>query len=83
VYSPGWQKTASESPTQASPTGAFIGVPKTMADLYKCDVVGNYNSMIYHLKGSTYIPKMTTPKKECFATEADAMRKGFRKAKAY
>src|SRR6266542_3326900 len=74
VYSPGWQqKAADTTPAPKSESQAFVGAPRTIAELYKCAVVGNYNSMIYHLKGSSYIPKMTTPSKECFATEADAL----------
>ncbi len=69
----------SVAPVQAATD--FVGKPKTMAQLYSCKVVGNYNSKIYHLKGSKYIKQMTLPKKECFKTEAAAKAKGFRKSK--
>lgn len=84
VYSPGWQERVQKSQAPAkTKSDVFVGVPRTLAELYRCAVVGNYNSMIYHLKGSSYIPKMTVTHKECFATEGDAVKKGFRKAKAY
>ena len=85
TYSVGRQQTSDTKPApspRATETTAFVGIPRTMAELNSCTVVGNYTSMIYHLKGSRYIPKMMLPQKECFATEADAAKKGFRKAKA-
>lgn len=63
-------------------TTDFIGKPRTRAQLYRCPVVGNYNSHIYHLKGSRYIRSMSVSKKMCFATEQEAIKAGFRKSKA-
>ncbi|HEV8601321.1 MAG TPA: hypothetical protein VGQ87_01845 [Patescibacteria group bacterium] len=60
----------------------FIGKPTTYKQLYSCKVVGNRNSMIYHLKGSKYIKAMVLTKKECFANENGAIKAGFRKSKA-
>ncbi len=88
VYQPGWQKASTDSPATNRPKAqtvapkVFVGVPATKADLYRCAVVGNYNSMIYHLKGSSYIRKMSPANKECFATEREAMARGFRRARA-
>jgi hypothetical protein len=74
------------SPAQAHQSKAastvFTGKPKTYAQLYSCKIVGNYDSMIYHLQGSSYIKKMNLVKKECFATETAAKTKGFRKSKS-
>lgn len=60
----------------------FVGKPKTYAQLYSCRVVGNFNSKIYHLKGSRYIKEMNLKNKECFSTETAAKAKGLRKARA-
>lgn len=59
----------------------FIGLPRNQQDLYNCNIVGNYNSMIYHLRGSSYIKKMTYKNKICFLTEKEAQVKKFRKSK--
>lgn len=86
VYSPGWQSKQSTTPIPKpdiipKPVTTFVGKPQTYTQLYKCNVVGNYSSMIYHLKGSKYIKNMNLKKKECFASEQGAIDKGFRKAK--
>ncbi len=69
--------------TTPNPLPYFVGIPRTYRDLYSCKVVGNYSSMIYHLKGSSYIRRMNLSKKECFASSADAISKGFRASKVY
>jgi hypothetical protein len=76
-------KTTPKTNTVKTPVApvVFTGKPKTYAQLYSCKVVGNYNSMIYHLKGSKYIKEMNLNNKECFASEAVAKAKGFRKSK--
>ncbi len=59
----------------------FVGTPKTRTDLNNCFIVGNYNSYIYHLKGSKYIKGMVLKNKKCFSTEIEARGAGFRKSK--
>jgi hypothetical protein len=59
----------------------FVGVPKTMDQLFRCPVVGNKSSNIYHLRGSKYIKTMSVTKKICYKTEKGAINAGFRKAK--
>ena len=73
--------TVKKTATVKTTASAFVGKPKTYAQLYSCLIVGNYTSMIYFPKGSSYIKKMTLPKKECFASAAKATAKGFRKVK--
>lgn len=90
-YYPSCSKSVTPAPVKTTPKTntvkapvapvVFTGKPKTYAQLYSCKVVGNYNSMIYHLKGSKYIKEMNLKNKECFATEAAAKAKGFRKSK--
>lgn len=60
---------------------SFIEIPKTKNQLYQCLVVGNYNSWIYHLKGSKFIRKMNLKMKKCFMSEQEATDAGFRKSK--
>ncbi len=81
---PSTQITSPVSTTFVSPIqlGTFVGTPKIKADLYRCAIVGNFNSHIYHLKGSKYIRSMSVKKKVCFTTESEAVAAGFRKAKA-
>lgn len=91
-YNPNWKakeeavkKTTPKAPTVTTKPKAapfvFTGKPKTYTQLYSCKIVGNYSSMIYHLKGSSYIKQMNLNNKECFATETTAKAKGFRKSK--
>lgn len=84
MYAPGWNQPKTDtSPAPAiAAADAFVGVPKTQAQLRLCLVVGNHASMIYHLKGSRYIRGMTPRDKECSATEGDPITEGFRKALA-
>ena len=80
----GFQNPAAtpKPPEQGSdPAAPFVGVPKTMQDLYACAVVGNRATMIYYLKGNSIIKKMRPASKVCFATEADAVAKGFKKTR--
>lgn len=65
----------------SDPAAPFVGVPKTMHDVYACAVIGNKATMIYYLKGSSVIRRMRPARKECFATEADAIAKGFKKTR--
>jgi hypothetical protein len=69
--------------TKATPAvpANFVGIPKTYDQLYKCTVVGNGTSKIYHLKGSKYIREMNLKQKTCFSTEKDAVKAGYRKSK--
>ena len=88
-YISGCPKTINPSTTQTNPkiqpsspiVDNFVGKPKTRTDLYNCTVVGNYNSMIYHTKGSSFIRKMVVSNKYCFGKESDAVSAGFRKSK--
>src|SRR5438445_149731 len=64
AYAPGRQKAAETQAAPKSENQAFVGTPRSMADLLKCEIVGNYNSMIYHLKGSSFIRKMSPTHKE-------------------
>lgn len=73
--------TPKPTPPPSIESNSFVGRPKSYTNLYNCKVVGNYNSKIYHLKGSKHIKKMNLKNKECFATELDAIKKGFRKSK--
>lgn len=83
TYTPPTTYTQPVQPQSTSnSTDYFVGRPRTYTQLFNCKIVGNYNSYIYHLKGSKYIREMTLKNKECFATEAVAKAKGFRKARA-
>ncbi len=91
-YQPGWNTpstsrlgTQNTTPSISSPVvqpEPFVGIPKTRRQLLSCSVVGNYSSMIYHLKGSRYIRSMNLKRKECFAAAQDAIDKGFRRARS-
>ncbi len=79
---PAIPKTITNKPSPA-PTKPryFIGVPRNYTDLSNCYIVGTKKSLIYHLKGSSYIKAMVPTGKECFASEAGAIEKEYRKAK--
>lgn len=72
------------APKKVAPTSTaasvIIGAPKNVTELYKCLVVGNKKTKIYHLKGGSYIRQMNVKDKECFASQDDAAKKGYRKA---
>lgn len=91
-YEPGWQSKSTKitndpvasKKTVSVPANApqyYIGTPRTRSDLLNCKIVGNYSSMIYHLRGSSYIKTMIPKNKYCFLTETEARDKGLRKAK--
>ncbi len=90
-YTSGCPKTVMPTPTLAPVTQLkttpvlietpFIGKPKTKGQLYRCSIVGNLKSHIYHLKGSVHIKGMSLSKKICFATKQEAINAGFRQAK--
>jgi hypothetical protein len=79
-YSP----TPTPAPKKSAPTptttSVITGAPKTVAELYKCLVVANKKTKIYHLKGSSYIRQMSVKDKDCFASEKNAKERGYRKA---
>jgi hypothetical protein len=68
------------APTTPPVATVITGAPKTLAELYKCLVVGNKKTKIYHLKGSSYIRQMNIKDKECFVTEQNAKAKAYRKS---
>lgn len=75
--------TAAAAKAAASPA-ATVANPFTPEN---CPVVGNKNSKIYHVKGGASFEKMLKNKpsgadnRECFKTEDDAKKAGFRKSK--
>ncbi len=44
-------------------------------------IIGNKNSRIYHLPGGSFYGKISAENRVYFATEADAQKAGYRKAK--
>ena len=70
-------KTITPIPTVSA---VIIGPPKNLTELYKCLVVGNKKTKIYHLKGSSYIRQMNIKDKECFPSEQSAKAKAYRKS---
>lgn len=73
--------TKSNSCIAIPPITAFAGKPKTYNQMYNCEVVANKLNKLYYLKGNKWIKKMFLKNKECFATEKDAIDKGFKGAK--
>lgn len=80
AYSPTPALAPKKSAPASAATSVITGAPKTVAELYKCLVVANKKTKIYHLKGSSYIRQMNVKDKECFASEKNAKEKGYRKA---
>ncbi len=58
----------------------FVGLPRTAQDLARCLVIGKKVNRLYFLKGNSIVKRMTPVGKECFATEAAARAKNYRKA---
>lgn len=79
-YSPTPTPAPKKSAPASATTSVITGAPKTVAELYKCLVVANKKTKIYHLKGSSYIRQMNLKDKECFVSEKNAKERGFRKA---
>ena len=66
------------TPTPAKPSGGVAPISKTSCPS-NAPIKGNESSMIYHKPGQRYYTR-TNPE-VCFATDSDAVRAGYRKAK--
>jgi hypothetical protein len=57
----------------------------TMASFANCAAIGTPNSKLYHVKGGQYyedsVVALKAGKRECFPSEAAAIKAGFRKSK--
>lgn len=67
--------------SQALTNGAAENQNKTVASETQGQIIGNKNSRIYHLPGGGSYNKVSAENRVYFATEEEAQKAGYRKAK--